>query len=357
MQLSAVHPQSMLEQAAVVRCEEIYSENWDKWPRSAIVSFQRALRMIKSKDPPATSPSDLDLWKAAVAESKYGKANTIDLDWGVWIVLRSMCYDNPHANALCRQRFINGQCTQKIKTRYHLDKDILTIDHLHTSSEEYGKRPVNWPPLLNSTAGSQAVPNPSERSLAAPKSIEESLVIRNSTGTKRAVQTAEDDIPRKRQRAAHSHKVLNDYQKPWETDGDDDYFPPEKKGKGKVVAGSLAAPRVNPEHVIASVPMASRSPSQEFYDANADLSPRAQKRLVTSEDREDCEDPNPTVKPLPQSTPAAQQFEQPGSLAFVTRSNAILEDMFNLCREVSSRTSSNPHLVFAVTGSIHASMS
>ncbi|KAF5012345.1 hypothetical protein FDECE_1572 [Fusarium decemcellulare] len=104
-------------------------------------SFLNAVSQAYQTNTNMKSPGNHKLWRLA------GSGNTIDLDWGVWMVLRITYYDvniNEQDEKQLGQRlaFKKGAVTKRIKERYP-DIEVLSTDF----PETFPERPSFWPKL------------------------------------------------------------------------------------------------------------------------------------------------------------------------------------------------------------------
>ncbi|KAJ3546041.1 hypothetical protein NM208_g2213 [Fusarium decemcellulare] len=123
------------------KLKEFWSENWDLFPETIRRSFLDAVGHAYQTNTNIKNASNHKLWRLAVT------GNSIDLDWGVWIVLRITYYDvnlNEEDEKPLRQwlAFQKGAATKRIQERYP-DIAVLGTDFPGTFPE----RPSSWPEL------------------------------------------------------------------------------------------------------------------------------------------------------------------------------------------------------------------
>ncbi|KAF4458227.1 hypothetical protein FALBO_15044 [Fusarium albosuccineum] len=125
----------------VAKLKEFWIENWDLFPETIRKSFLDAVGHAYQTNTNMKNASNHKLWRLAVT------GDAVDLDWGVWIVLRITYYDvnlNEEDEKPLRQwlAFQKGAATKRIQERYP-DIAVLSTDFPGTFPE----RPSSWPEL------------------------------------------------------------------------------------------------------------------------------------------------------------------------------------------------------------------
>ncbi|KAM0200380.1 hypothetical protein ACHAPI_002805 [Fusarium lateritium] len=137
-----VKTKPQVDQTVAKKLKKFWDENWNKFPESMRASFMSTFKKVNQTESNIRSPSNHIIWKTTITSCKE------DLDWGVWIILRTIYYDpvlhsKDQKDIAFKGNFMQNQAVKRIEQRYP-GVDIFTVK---LPAKLDSPRPSDWPAL------------------------------------------------------------------------------------------------------------------------------------------------------------------------------------------------------------------